>query len=128
MIILRVILVHFFSFVKMKCPFNLFHTKIYSPFLAVNKHMKRFIQIKFPRPKKSQLLTISPLLNESTNVESSVRSTYPAFWTSLRNLSSFDCCSRVKLPKCLRKIILINSIRYYPGAWSGFVDIEGRLR
>ena len=108
MVILRVVLIDLCAFVKVKSPFNLFHTKIDPPFFTFNKHINRFIQVKFASSKISKLKGMISLINnlfvfkrKYTSVESSVRSAYPAFCTSLINLSSFDCCSIVKFPRCL---------------------------
>ena len=103
--VLRVILIDFFTFIEMECPFQLVHTEVYSPFLTIDKHIERFYDVKFPSSKETQLQsTFSPRRRVVTSVASSVRSMYPALCTCMRSLSSFDCCSSVKFPKCLPQI------------------------
>ena len=44
----------------MECPFQLVHTKVYSPFLTIDKHIERFRHVKFPCSKETQLQSAFP--------------------------------------------------------------------
>ena len=124
MVVLRIITPNLFPLFKKECPFELVNTKFNSPILTFDKHTQRFIQVESSGSKEAELppyqrpLTKLPPRGEShaedTRVQSSVLSTYPPFCTAVRSLSSLDCCSIVKFPRCLN-----GSAPYYFGTLPG---------
>jgi len=121
MIVLRIILIDCLSLIEFERVTQLIYIPLLPPIFSINEHLQRFIDVKLSGSKESKLRRISSLQVRlgCTKVASSVRSTKPLSCTSWRNLSSLDCWSILRLPRCL----LSESGREleYPGAWSGYL-------
>ena len=115
MVVLRIITPNNFLLFKLECPFKFVNTEFNSPFFAFDKHTQGFIHVESSCSKKAELPPYQrPSINfprgresraGNTKVQSSVLSTYPPFCAAVRSLSSLDCCSRVKFPRCLKGLV-----------------------
>ena len=114
----------------MECPFQLVDTKVYSPFLTIDIHIERFRHVKFPfegnaatvsffSPEEGWLRGWRHRYDQCIQHYVLVYEVYRV-WTVVR-VSNF--------PDVYHKLIstIVEEI-CYPGAWSGFVDTEFRVR